>query len=73
MFSESQRGIVATAGYSILDKGDSAGPDITSPFGLNLEPWQGQSHVRSASFQATTQPMCVHVAERNVVAPLSSR
>jgi len=60
-------------GYSISDNGDSAGPDRTAPFGLNLEPWHGQSQVRSASFQATTQPMCVHVADRSVVAPLSSR
>jgi putative transposase len=59
--------------YSTLDSGDSAGPEITSPLVLNRDPWHGQSHVRSASFQATMQAMWVHVAERRVVLPCSSR
>ena len=33
--------------------GASAGPAITCPRGVNREPWHGQSHVRSAGFQAT--------------------
>jgi hypothetical protein len=58
---------------SISDSGDSAGPASTSPLGLNREPWHGQSHVRSAVFHATSQPRCVHVAERTIAAPASSR
>lgn len=58
---------------STLGSGDSAGPEITSPFGLNRDPWHGQSHVRSASFQPTMQAMWVQVAERNVMSPCSSR
>jgi hypothetical protein len=58
---------------STLGNGDSAGPEITSPFGLNRDPWHGQSHVRSASFQPTMHAMCVQVAERSVVVPCSSR
>src|SRR4051812_41601027 len=41
--------------------GDSAGPEMTVPFGRNLDPWHGQSHVRSALFQVVAHPMCVHV------------
>ena len=33
--------------------GASAGPEITCPRAVNREPWHGQSHVRSAGFQAT--------------------
>ena len=60
-------------GYSTLGNGASAGPEMTSPFGLNRDPWHGQSHVRSASFQPTMQPMWVQVAERSVRLPCSSR
>ena len=55
--------------YSFAGRGFSAGPEITSPSGVKREPWHGQSHVRSASFQPTTQPMCVQMAERNVSDP----
>ena len=34
-----------------------AGPWITSPFTSNRDPWQGQSQVRSVSFQPTRQPI----------------
>ena len=40
-----------------------AGPWRTVPSGAKRDPWQGQSQEDSASFQATVQPMCVHVAE----------
>src|SRR4029453_14061610 len=50
-----------------------AGPEMTSPVGLNREPWHGQSHVRSAVFHPTMHPMCVHVAERRVTDPAGSR
>jgi hypothetical protein len=46
---------------------------MTSPFGLKREPWQGQSHVRSAVFHATVQPMWVQIADRIVTAPAGSR
>src|SRR4029078_10135068 len=51
---------------SISGSGVSAGPEITSPVGWKRDPWHGQSHVRSALFQPTMQPMCVHVADRTV-------
>jgi hypothetical protein len=38
----------------------AAGPWITSPSTAYLDPWQGQSQVRSVSFQSTVQPMWVH-------------
>src|SRR5690606_3313194 len=50
-----------------------AGPCMTSPPVSNREPWQGQSQLLSASFQLTTQPRCVHAAERRVSSPWSSR
>lgn len=53
--------------------GDSAGPEITLPSGVNREPWHGQSHVRSAEFHRTLQPMCVHTADRCVTEPSLSR
>ena len=53
--------------------GASAGPEITSPSGVNREPWHGQSHVRSTWFHATTQPMCGQRADRTRAAPLWSR
>ena len=59
--------------HSISANGASAGPEMTAPVGLNREPWHGQSQVRSASFQATTHPMWVQIADRRTVAPLSSR
>src|SRR5215203_4412908 len=36
---------------------------MTSPSAENIEPWHGQSHVRSALFQVTVQPKCVQEAE----------
>ena len=45
------------------DRDVSAGPAMTSPSAVKREPWQGQSHVRSASFHPTTHPMWGHVAE----------
>ena len=53
---------------STSDKGASAGPEMT-PSGLKREPWHGQSQVRSASFHATRQPICVQVAEHTVSVP----
>jgi hypothetical protein len=46
---------------------------MTSPAGVNREPWHGQSHVRSASFHFTMQPICVQTALRIVKRPWSSR
>jgi len=43
--------------------GASAGPAITLPSGLKREPWHGQSHVLSASFQSTMHAMCVQTAD----------
>ena len=37
-----------------------------------MDPWQGQSHVRSALFQVTVQPLCVQIAERRWRLPPSS-
>jgi hypothetical protein len=34
-----------------------AGPSTTSPFIENLEPWQGQSHVRSPLFHSNSHPI----------------
>ena len=45
---------------------------MTEPSAANMEPWQGQSHVRSALFQVTVQPLCVHLAERRWRLPPSS-
>ena len=58
---------------STSSSGAPAGPEMTSPFGLKREPWQGQSHVRSAVFHATVQPMWVQIADRIVTAPAGSR
>jgi len=41
---------------TIVDLGERAlggGPAMTEPSGSKREPWHGQSHVRSASFQST--------------------
>jgi cation diffusion facilitator family transporter len=40
-----------------------AGPWITVPSTSKIEPWHGQSQVRSALFQVTVQPLCVQLAE----------
>ena len=37
---------------------------MTSPVAENIEPWQGQSQVRSALFQVTGQPLWVHAADK---------
>ncbi len=42
---------VAFLGYGFFSRGVSAGPAMTSPVHLNLDPWQGQSQVVSALFQ----------------------
>src|ERR1051325_5171308 len=39
----------------------SAGPAKTSPVARKREPWQGQSHVFSVSFQFTLHPRCTHM------------
>src|SRR5262249_59794335 len=56
-----------------FSNGDPAGPAITVPSGAKREPWHGQSHVFSASFQAIRQPMCVQTAEIFHTSPRSSR
>src|SRR4029453_16589573 len=58
---------------STSDKGVSAGPEMTLPSGLKREPWHGQSQVRSVSFHATRQPICVQVAEHTVSVPFGLR
>ena len=58
---------------SAAGRGDSAGPEMTSPAGVKREPWHGQSHVRSALFQPTVHPMCGQMAERTVTVPAASR
>ncbi|MDF2838241.1 MAG: hypothetical protein K0Q63_3881, partial [Paenibacillus sp.] len=50
-------------------KGFSAGPSMTSPVYENLEPWQGQSHVRSPSFHSTSQPIWVQVVSTMCSSP----
>ena len=50
-----------------------AGPLITLPSRSNRDPWHGQSHVFSVSFQFTMQPKCVHTADRSCKLPRSSR
>ena len=44
-------------------KSSMAGPLITLPQASNLDPWQGQSHVRSVEFQSTRHPRWGHMAE----------
>ena len=41
------------AGRSRRSSGFSAGPAITRPSAVKRDPWQGQSHVRSAVFHST--------------------
>src|SRR5262249_60349593 len=50
-----------------------AGPLTTRPRRSKREPWQGQSQVCSASFQATTHPRCGQLAENSWAAPRSAR
>ena len=47
----------ASTGRSIAPKGCVAGPARTVPSASKREPWQGQSHDRSASFHSTRQPL----------------
>lgn len=54
-------------------RGLVAGPFRTAPSGLNRDPWQGQSQLVSAAFQATWQPRCVHRVETACSAPVGSR
>jgi hypothetical protein len=42
-------------GMSTRGSGLAAGPLITSPAGVNREPWQGQSQTLSWSFHPTSQ------------------
>ncbi len=53
--------------------GVSAGPLSTAPSGANCEPWHGQSQHCSNGFQCTTQPRCVHAAERRISRPSGVR
>ena len=51
-----------------------AGPFRRCPsFASKREPWQGQSQLRSASFQCTTHPRCGHTAECRCRPPPGSR
>jgi hypothetical protein len=50
-----------------------AGPWVTLPSEVNREPWQGQSQVFSALFQATMQPICGQTAELTTNVPPSAR
>ena len=50
-------------GYAFPRSSD-AGPMTTWPSVSNLEPWQGQSQVRSMWFQRTMHPRCVQMAEQ---------
>src|SRR5690606_23861469 len=54
-------------------RGVGAGPLITSPSGAKREPWQGQSQLRSTSFQCTMHPRWVQTAESSCATPSSSR
>src|SRR5690349_8341739 len=46
-----------------------AGPSRSSPSLLKREPWSGQSHVRSLSFQCTMPPRWVQTADSLQVVP----
>jgi hypothetical protein len=62
-----------SASVGRFPRGLVAGPFRTSPSGANREPWQGQSQLVSAAFQATWQPRCVHRVETACSAPVLSR
>ena len=49
------------------------GPCSTWPHLSNRDPWTGQSHVFSVSFQRTMPPRCGQTAEHSCVSPDSSR
>ena len=53
--------------------GSFAGPFNTAPSGVNRLPWQGQSQVFSAGFQATSHFMWVQTADTQWRVPASSR
>ena len=44
----------------IFFKSSVAGFSMSFPFRVNLEPWQGQSHVCSALFHFNAHPRCGH-------------
>src|SRR3954452_17090731 len=50
-----------------------AGPWITRPVTSKREPWQGQSHERSAEFHCTWQPRWVQTADTACIVPSSLR
>ena len=59
----------ADRGASRRSSGLTAGPASTVPSTSKREPWQGQSQVRSASFQRVRQPRCVQRSETACSAP----
>jgi hypothetical protein len=51
----------------------TAGPSSTAPSVAKRDPWQGQSHERSAALKATWQYWCVQSGETACTTPSSSR
>jgi hypothetical protein len=64
---------LAAAGTFAFDNGSVAGPWITSPSAVNIEPWHGQSQLFSALFQVTVQPRWVQAADRAISLPFGER
>ena len=67
------RNVLSRRGRQI-DRGGSgsrAGPWMTVLSASNIEPWHGQSQVRSALFQVTVQPLCVQLADTACRSPWS--
>src|SRR5205823_6528508 len=68
-----RRLVGAGVGSATGSRSLTAGPFNTRPYGSKREPWQGQSQLASAEFQATVHLRCVQTAERSWSVPDSSR
>src|ERR1051326_2209289 len=67
--TRSPSGVTLTA---TRNRGLGAGPAMTSPLMLKLDPWQGQRDRDSAANQLGVQPRCVQ-RDQMAYTPLSSR